>query len=211
VTGIYIPYWTFDAEVDCPWEADAGHYYYTTEEYRDGQGRAQTRQVRHTRWVPASGVIDHFFDDVPVPGTHGVHHGLLREVEPFATKELVGYETAYVSGFVVEHYQIVLFDAAERSRQSMHDQLMAMCAAAVPGDTHRNLQIHPTFSGQTFKHVLVPIWMLSYTYGRKAYQVVVNGYSGKMGGEYPKSPWKILFLVFVVLVIVMIVVMFGEQ
>ena len=211
VTGIYIPYWTFDAEVHCPWEADAGHYYYTTEEYRDGQGRAQTRQVRHTRWVPASGVIDYFFDDVPVPGTHGVHHALLREVEPFATKELVGYETAYVSGFVVEHYQIVLFDAAERSRQSMHDQLMAMCAAAVPGDTHRNLQIHPTFSGQTFKHVLVPIWMLSYTYGRTAYQVVVNGYTGKMGGEYPKSPWKILLLVFVVLVIVIIVLMFGEQ
>ena len=211
VTGIYIPYWTFDAEVHCPWEADAGHYYYTTEEYRDSQGKAQTRQVRHTRWVPASGVIDHFFDDVPVSGTHGVHPGLLREVEPFATKELVGYETAYVSGFVVEHYQVVLFDAAERSRQSMHDQLLAMCAAAVPGDTHRNLQIHPAFSGQTFKHVLVPVWMLSYNYGSKAYQVVVNGYSGEMAGEYPKSPWKILFLVFVVLVIVGIALMFGDQ
>ena len=211
VTGIYIPYWTFDAQVHCPWEADAGHYYYTTEEYRDSQGRTQTRQVRHTRWVPASGVIDHFFDDVPVPGTHGVHQSLLRQVEPFATKELVGYAAAYVSGFVVEHYQVVLFDAAEHSRQSMHDQLTQMCAAAVPGDTYRNLQIHPTYSGQTFKHVLVPIWMLSYNYGAKVYQVVVNGYSGAMAGDYPKSPWKILLLIFVVLVIVLIAVMFSDQ
>ena len=211
VKGVYIPYWTFDAQVVCPWEADAGHYYYTTEEYRDNQGKVQTRQVRHTRWVPASGQVEHFFDDVPVPGTHGVHTHLLRQVEPFATKELVGYETAYLSGFVVEHYQVVLFDAAERSQQSMHGQLMEMCAAEVPGDTHRNLQIHPSYSGQTFKHVLVPIWMLTYNYGPKVFQVIVNGYSGKMAGEYPKSIWKILLLVFVVLVVVLIVAMFSDQ
>ena len=35
VHGVYIPYWTFDAQVVCPWEAEAGHYYYTTETYRD--------------------------------------------------------------------------------------------------------------------------------------------------------------------------------
>ena len=31
VHGLYIPYWTFDAQAVCPWEAEAGHYYYTTE------------------------------------------------------------------------------------------------------------------------------------------------------------------------------------
>jgi hypothetical protein len=211
VNGIYIPYWTFDAAVHCRWEADAGHYYYTTEQYRDNQGRTRTRQVRHVRWEPAAGEIQHFFDDVPVPGTHGVHHDLLREVEPFATKELVGYETAYVSGFVVEHYQVVLFDAAERSRQSMNEQLVQLCAAQVPGDTHRNLEIHPTYTGQTFKHVLVPIFLLSYTYGVRAFQVVVNGYSGQMAGEYPKSLWKILLLIFVVLIVVLVAIMFSEQ
>ena len=211
VHGIYIPYWTFDAQVHCPWDAEAGHYYYTTEQYRDSQGRTQTRRVRHVRWEPASGAVDHFFDDVPVPGTHGVHEALLRQVEPFATKELVGYETAYVSGFVVEHYQVVLFDAAEQSQGAMHQQLMQLCAAEIPGDTHRNLQIHPSYTGQTFKHVLVPIWMLSYNYGAKAFQVIVNGYSGKMAGEYPKSVWKIVLLVFVALIVVLILVMFGEQ
>ena len=69
--GVYIPYWTFDAQVVCPWEAEAGHYYYTTETYRDNKGRTQTRQVRHVRWEPASGEVRHFFDDEPVPGTQG--------------------------------------------------------------------------------------------------------------------------------------------
>ena len=66
VHGVYIPYWTFDAHAVCPWRADAGHYYYTTQTYRDRQGRTRTRQVRHTRWVPAAGEVRHFFDDEPV-------------------------------------------------------------------------------------------------------------------------------------------------
>ena len=65
VRGVYIPYWTFDARSVCPWEAEAGHYYYTTEMYRDSKGHMQTRQVRHVRWEPASGVVERFFDDEP--------------------------------------------------------------------------------------------------------------------------------------------------
>ena len=211
IHGIYIPYWTFDAHVVCPWDAEAGHYYYTTETYRDNKGQTQTRQVRHTRWESASGQITHFFDDEPVPGTHGVRQDLLRRVEPFATTELVGYNTAYLSGFVVEHYQVVLIEAAERSQASMHEKLMALCGAQVPGDTYRNLQIHPTYSERTFKHVLVPIWLLSYTYGATIYQVIVNGYSGQMAGDYPKSFWKIFFLVVVVLIVAMFVIMASQE
>ena len=87
----------------------------------------------------------------------------------------------------------------------MHEKLMELCAAQIPGDTHRNLSIHPTYSERTFKHVLVPIWLLSYTYGTKIYQVVVNGYAGQMAGDYPKSPWKIALLILVALIVVVIV------
>jgi hypothetical protein len=207
VKGVYIPYWTFDAQVVCPWEADAGHYYYTTETYRDSKGNAQTRQVQHTRWEPASGVVEHFFDDEPIPGTQGVSHALLKQVEPFPTNELVGYDTSYLSGFVVEHYQVVLLDAAKASEDAMSDKLRDMCAAQIPGDTYRNLQIHPTFSARTFKHILVPIWLLTYTYGARIFHVLVNGATGRMAGEYPKSFWKVFFLVVGIIIVIMIVLL----
>ena len=211
VRGVYIPYWTFDAQAECPWEAEAGYYYYTTESYRDSQGRSQTRQVRHVRWEPASGEVSHFFDDEPVPGTHGVSHSLLRQIEPFRTQELVAYDTAFLSGFVVEHYQIVLLEAARASQEQMQQKLFEMCSAEVPGDTQRNLQIHPTFSAQTFKHILVPIWLLSYLYGTRTYQVVVNGYDGRMAGEYPKSPWKVAFLVLLAIIIAIIFILANQN
>lgn len=208
VHGVYLPYWTFDARVRCPWTAQAGYYYYTTETYRDSEGRTQTRQVRHTRWEPASGRLDHFFDDEPIPGSRGVEVDLLRQVEPFPTRDLVPYDTAFLSGFVVEHYQVVLIDAARSAQESMNAQLRSMCGAQVPGDTYRDLQIYPEYSGQTFKHILAPIWLLTYDYGGKAFQVVVNGYTGRMAGRYPKSFWKIfLFVLFMAAVVLTVILL----
>ncbi|MEW5983253.1 MAG: zinc ribbon domain-containing protein [Acidobacteriota bacterium] len=207
VKGLYVPYWTFDAQVHCPWEAEAGYYYYVGEEVRDSQGRAQVKQVRKVRWEYAQGEIDHFFDDEPVPGTHGVNSNLLKSVEPFPTAELVPYDTGYLSGHVVEHYQVVLVDAAKRSREQMHDQLMSLCAAQVPGDTHRNLRINPVYSSETFKHILVPVWLLTYTFGRKVFQVVANGYTGVIAGQYPKSFWKVALVTAAVVLVILLIVL----
>jgi hypothetical protein len=171
-----------------------------------------TRQERRVRWEPAAGVVDHFFDDEPVAATHGIPLPLLRQVEPFpTTTELVPYDTAYLSGHVVEHYQVVLFDAAERSQQQMHAQLEEMCAAQVPGDTHRNLRIFPQFSGRTFKHILVPVWLLSYNFGAKAYQVVVNGCTGRIAGKYPISVWKVVLLILAALVVIAVIAIVSNE
>jgi hypothetical protein len=78
----------------------------------------------------------------------------------------------------------------------------------VPGDTYRNLHIQPHFANQTFKHTLVPVWLLTYTYGRRTFQVVANGHTGALAGDYPKSFWKIagaVTLALVVLLLVMVV------
>jgi hypothetical protein len=77
----------------------------------------------------------------------------------------------------------------------MYAKLMQLCAGQVPGDTHRNLSIAPSYAGRTFKHILVPVWLLSYNYGAKAYQVVVNGYTGAIAGKYPFSVWKIVLTI----------------
>jgi hypothetical protein len=145
--------------------------------------------------------VSHLFDDEPVPATLGVSHALLKRIEPFPADGMVPYDTAFLSGFVVEHYQIGLVQAAQNSQASMTEQLRAMCAAQVPGDTHRHLRIDPTFTGQTFKHLLVPVWLLTYSYRSKPHQVVVNGFTGQMAGDYPLSAWKIALLVFVALIV----------
>ncbi len=193
--GLYIPYWTFDARVHAPWRADAGHFYY------EKQGK---NQVRRVRWTPASGVIDHFFDDVLIPGTRGIDHALLAQVEPFPTQQLLPYDTGYLSGHVVEQYQVVLVDAAGMGVARMAEEVRQMCIAAIPGDTYQNLQVSPHWSGRTFKHVLVPVYVMTYMYGRTSYQVVVNASTGRMGGTYPISWVKVALIVVAILIVLLI-------
>jgi hypothetical protein len=205
IHGIYLPYWTFDAQVAAEWTAEAGHYYYTTETYTDSNGRTQTRQVQHTNWVPASGALEHFFDDELVPASRGVPAPLLNKVEPFPTAELVPYDSAYVSGWVVEQYQIDLVAAAAHSREAMDAKLRQMCAEQIPGDTYRNLEVTGDYSAQTFKHVLLPVWLLTYQYGARSFRVIANGYTGEVAGKYPKSWIKITFLVITIIIVLLIV------
>ena len=205
IHGLYLPYWTFDAQVGAQWTAEAGYYYYTTETYRDSNGNNQTRQVQHVRWEPASGALDHFFDDELVSASRGVPADLLRRIEPFPTKELVPYDSGYLSGWVVEQYQIDLVAAAQNSREVMDAKLRQLCAAQIPGDTYRALEVEADYSAQTFKHVLLPVWLLSYQYAGNTYRIVANGFTGAVAGKYPKSWIKIGFLVLVILIVLLIV------
>lgn len=203
--GVYVPYWTFDARAHGDWTAESGYHYYTTETFRDANGQTQTRRVQHTRWEHSSGQVEHFFDDELVPASRGLHGRHLQKVEPFPTKELLPYEPGYVAGWTVEQYQLDLVGAAQHSRERMEKALRQMCAAKVPGDTHRNLRVLARFTDQTFKHALLPIWFVAYNYGRKTFQVVVNGVSGAVAGDHPLSFWKIFSLVMVVLLIALAV------
>lgn len=210
VRGVYLPYWTFDAQVAADWTAESGWHYYETETYRDSQGRQQTRQVQRTRWVPSSGSIEHFFDDELVPASVGVAEKLLRKIEPFPTQQLAPYDPAFLSGWTVEQYQIDLVTAARRSREAMDRQVRDMCAREVPGDTHRALQVEADYSAQTFKHILTPVWLLTYNFGARNFQVVINGCTGAIAGGYPLSWGKIALLVLVIIAVVAMVFLFAN-
>jgi DNA-directed RNA polymerase subunit RPC12/RpoP len=191
VRGIYLPYWTFDAQVHARWTADSGRYYYVT---------VNGKRERRVQWTPAAGELDHFFDDELVAASTGVAAGLLRGLEPFPTAQLIPYDPGYLAGWTVERYQIDLVSAAARSREIMEGKIGQLCAAAVPGDTQRNLDVRSTFTDQKFKHILVPVWLLTYTYGAKVYHVAANGVTGRMAGERPWSWIKITLLIIVAII-----------
>ena len=211
VKGFYLPYWTFDAQVSADWSAQSGYYYYETEYYTDSDGRQQTREVQRTRWEPSSGHVDHFFDDELICGSVGVNPNLMKKIEPFPTGELVPYDPGYLAGWVVEQYQVDLSKAAGLARDQMEREITTLCDREVPGDTHMGLQVNADYSAQTFKHLLAPVWMLAYNFDGRNFQVVINGYTGAIAGEYPKSWVKISLAVLAALVFIVIMfLLFGH-
>ena len=89
---------------------------------------------------------------------------------------------------------------------------MALCAAAgARRHAPQSADSARATPSRTFKHVLVPIWLLSYNYGAKAYQVIVNGYTGQIAGNRPYSAWKIFFAVVAAIIAGLIVLFLANQ
>jgi hypothetical protein len=196
MTGVYVPYWTFDARVDSSWTAQAGYYYYVTEEYTEtnseGDEVTRTREVRHTRWEPAWGSRRDLYDDLLVCASKGLPESLTDKLSTFDTRELQPYSPAFLAGWKAEEYAVDLNEAWRRAIDRMEASQDSRCAGDVPGDTHRFLNVTNRFSDETFKHVLLPVWLSAFRYNQKAYRFLVNGQTGEVVG---KAPWSVIKIV----------------
>jgi hypothetical protein len=71
----------------------------------------------------------------------------------------------------------------------------------IGGDAQQITSMQARYSDVTFKHVLLPVWLASYRWRNKAYQVVVNGRTGAVSGERPYSAIKIAIAVILALIV----------
>ena len=199
IQGLYMPFFTFDAQADSRWTAESGTYYYVTEQVpvREG-GRTvyKTRRVRKVRWRPASGSRSDFHDDVLVPSVTDEHLNLLMKVFPYNLKVLKPYDSRYLVGFGILNSELPLTTVYGIAQSNMESEQISRCARDIPGDTYRNLEVQTLLSGQTFKHLLCPLWIGSFKYKGTVYPFVVNGQTGKLFG---KKPWSVIKIVLFVL------------
>ncbi len=193
--GVYVPYWTFDADVTSRWTADAGYYYYVTESYtttENGKSVTRTRQVRHVRWEPASGRREDHHDDHLVCASKGLPDALAGKMANFETGQLRPYTREVLQGFSAESYAIELPDAWTRAQAEIAAVQERRCSGDVPGDTQRGLSVNNHFADCRFKHVLLPVWIAAFRYHEKVFRFLVNGQTGKVSGNAPYSVTKIV-------------------
>jgi DNA-directed RNA polymerase subunit RPC12/RpoP len=205
----YVPAWTYDADTDSHWTAMSGYYYWETETYtahEDGRMVTKTRRVRKTRWVPSWGDHHEFFNDWLVYATRGLPAHLLDDLGRWALSSLEPYDAKYLAGHESERYAVDLEGGWNRARKEIQRAIRSACGRKVPGDTHRGLRVSTTYHDMTFKHLLLPLWVVAYRYRGKPYRIVVNGQTGQVDGEAPYSWGKIALLVLAICTVIGIIV-----
>ncbi len=215
VNGVYVPFWTFDAHAESRWRAEAGHWYYETEEYEtqeNGETVTRERKVRRTRWQSASGSRADDYDDVLVCASKGLPRDLAAKIRTFNTHELRPYAPGFLAGWSAEEYAVDLEAGYVEAEQIMAIEQQKRCDSDVPGDEHRGLQVDSRFFDQTWKHMLLPLWIAAYRYNDKVYRFLVNGQTGEIVGKAPWSVVKIaLFTLFWIVVAVTLYLVFGHK
>lgn len=198
--GIYVPYWTFDADTRSRYRGERGTVYYVTRTVmRDGK-RTQIREQR-IRWSPKSGRVARFFDDVLVLASKSLPKRYTDALEPWDLSALTPYQPEFLAGFRAEAYQIELPVGYDEARQKMDRQIERDVRFDIGGDRQRIHGIDTTVSDVTFKHILLPVWMAAYKYRGKTFRFVVNGQTGRVQGERPWSAWKIAAAVILGLIV----------
>lgn len=197
--GIYVPYWTFDADTKSSYTGARGRVYHETRRVmRDG--RPETRQVQKIRWTPTSGRVARFFDDVLVLASHSLPKRYTDALEPWDLSALEPYRADFLAGFRAEAYQVELRAGFDEARQKMDRIIERDVKFDIGGDAQQVHAIDTSVSDVTFKHVLLPVWLAAYRFRGKTYRFVVNGRTGRVQGERPWSVWKIAIAVTLALI-----------
>lgn len=207
VMGVYVPYWTFDAHTDVKYTCDVGDDYQET--YTDSEGKRQTRTK--TRWSRSTGSFSHFFNDILIPATKAIKDKLLRAVGVYDTETLKSYSPAYLSGFSAERYNVPIDDAYASAQIEMKAVLKDMVRNIElrRHDHVANIFLNISYADETFKHVILPVFITAYYFKGNIYNVIINGETGYIYGEYPKSKFKIFLIVLAVLLLIALVYLYS--
>jgi len=215
LTGMYIPFWTYDCNTASDYRGERGDDYWETETYTTrnsaGETVTQTRQVRQTRWTGVSGHVDGFHDDVLVMASRSLPADIVGATGRWNLQQLVAYQPEYVSGFQAEAYRIGLADGFPIAKQTIDQQVAQAICQDIGGDHQRIEGVSTRYSDITYKHVLLPVWISAYRYRDKAFRFLINGQTGEVSGESPKSWWKVALLVIAVLAALFVVLVVGGR
>lgn len=180
ITGMYVPFWLYDCGSNF-----SGSYRATrVRHWSDSRyNYTKTSYFHLIRGATAE------FSGIPMDGSQKMDDAIMESIEPYDYSQMVDFETAYLSGFLADKYDVQAKDGEDRIRQRVTASMEELIAPSMIGyatvlPTVRNTNIQHSKA----KYVLLPVWMLTTRYKDKTYTFAMNGQTGKMIGTLPICP-----------------------
>jgi hypothetical protein len=107
---------------------------------------------------------------------------------------LVAYEPGFLAGMQAQTYDIALEAAWEIARQDMREKTRQACRKQASTSMIRNFRMELDFSEENWRLILLPLFLTPFVYGKRVYQVLVNGQTGAISGQRPVN-WTKVWLV----------------
>lgn len=184
IKGLYVPFWLFDAGVNARIGFKAtrvrswsdSKYNYTETSYFD---------------VYRGGSVA--FDAVPVDASTKMDDTLMESIEPFDLSQAVPFQSAYLSGYLADKYDVTEAEsvarANERIRASTEDAFRKTVTGYASVTTeYSSIQL---YNGRA-RYALYPVWLLNTTWQGKKFTFAMNGQTGKFVGDLPMDKGRLL-------------------
>lgn len=182
IKGIYVPFWLFDAD------ADADIRYRATRVRMWSDSRYDYTETSYYSVYRAG---DIGFEHVPVDGSSRMPDDLMESVEPYDFSQAVDFQTAYLSGYFADKYDVDADSSVNRANERVKATTEDSFADTVKGYvtvTPENTSVR--LSNGKSKYAFYPVWLMNTTYNGEKYIFAMNGQTGKFVGNLPTDKGK---------------------
>ena len=184
IQGVYVPFWLFDAEVT------ADIHYKCTTVHSWSDSRYDYTETKYYA-VNRAGIMA--YENVPVDGSSKMPDDMMESIEPFDVSKAVDFQTAYLSGYLADRYDVDSKDCRTRANSRIRTSTEATFRNTVHGytGTYQQQSNIQTRNAKT-RYALYPVWMLTTNWEGKKYTFAMNGQTGKFVGDLPmdrKAYW----------------------
>jgi len=197
--SVYCAYFTYDASTTTRYTGRRGDHYTVVV----GSGQNQRTETR-TRWSYAAGTVRNLFDDLPVCANDGLDRRHVEALEPWPTADARPFNPEYLAGHLSRTYDHDVRTCFGPAKERMEDEIRESVRRDIGGDVQQITSMGVHYEGIGFKHLLLPVWLLTVLYGGQPFQVFINGVTGEVHGERPYSAVKIALAVIAALVVAVV-------
>jgi len=200
-TSVYMAYFTYDAETDTRYRGQRG----ITRTRTVGSGENR-RTETYTTWHHVSGHVANSFDDIPILANEGFEKNRIDKLEPWPTETAKPYSAEYAAGHLARTYDRDVEQCLGDATSIMETEIRSTVRRDIGGDQQRISKMDVNWRDMTYKHILLPIWLLTVIYDQRPFQVYINGVTGEVHGARPYSKVKIAIAVAIALLLVIVIV-----
>ena len=199
IPGVYWPLWAFSDDVSSEYYGDAGYRVPASE--KDDPAKA-----RKIRWEPVTGTVERSYNDIMTPASERMETEDFCDPSSYRMGGLKPYTPEYLAGFCCEKPTLDVRECWRQAQQQVDRRMAAAAQEKVLAEADETAvrRLISTHDNVRFRMVLLPVYMRVYPHGKKRYRVMINGQTGEFSGEAPRSPWRILAVVGIVLLLLMI-------
>ncbi len=197
-SGIYVPFWFFDAKIYASITYDAE----TRHSYRSGD--YQVTETRHYI-CEREGNID--FEKIPADASEAMKDEYMDAIEPFDYDGLKAFDPMYLAGFLADKYTVTREECKPRVLDRIHTTCQDEFGKTVKGYSSKSVMRSNVMNREEGKviYAMLPVWLMTMKYKNKMYEFVMNGQTGKFVGDLPISfgrcaaMWAILSVIFILI------------
>jgi predicted RNA-binding Zn-ribbon protein involved in translation (DUF1610 family) len=191
ISAVFVPYWVFRASTRTYWTADS----------------SQVPFGARGDWVPLCGEHQGAYSGLLIGASGVLTPDETAGICPFDLSRAVAREDVDTENVIVEQFRVQRKYARPQARMGLENLERQACQQYVPGRC-RNMKVNVRLEGMSSQAMLLPVWIMAYTYQNQVFRFLINGQTGQATGQAPVS-WTKVFVAIAIVLLVALLIFLG--